>query len=384
MPDHKIDVLMTTYNSAHFLEETISSIINQTHKNFKLVIVDDGSTDNTGSVLEKFSRSDERILVLKKENGGIVSAINHGIKYCDAEFIARHDADDLSAPDRFEVQLTYLLNNPDCVAVSAQLRNIDENGTYLGSISPTDCSVRSDNSSIPAIEPYIMQPLMMARSAAIHETGGYRNLCVAEDSDLCWRLSDIGRLHTIPRVLGSYRTHSGSITRSSIVRGRQMAVWSQLAALSDQRRKNKKTDIQFDDALFKKLKPLSLLSEMVEVSRKYCENTGEENWLKFSMCAKLLDVCYYKPYLPEYSDIVFIKKTIESNKNFYKSPSCAFLRQAMQAMSVRLILKGKILNALRLTAWPLWPALIPRAILFSVLSEENRIKLKKLLKPERH
>lgn len=379
MSDYETDVLMAAYNCAPFIEETVRSILAQSYRSFRLIIADDGSTDETAAIVRRLAEGDDRILLMQKENGGIVSALEYGLGACTAPFIARHDADDLSDPERFAREIAYLKAHPDCVAVSAQLRDIDERGRDLGTYSPTDCAVRGDCWSVPAKEPYIMQPLMMVRSEALRAAGGYRKLAVAEDSDLCWRLNERGRLHTIPEIMGSYRTHAGSITRVSVVRGRQMAVWSQLAALSAQRRERGRPDLVFDEALFRRLAPLTSLDAMISVATDLCSDPQEELWMRYAICAKLLDVCYYKPYLPDMADIGCIRRTIRAAPALYHSDAGAFLRRAMKAIAMRLLVRGHVAEGLRLVEVWQWPGLLPRAAGYLLFSERRRVQIKQVL-----
>ncbi|NHN88396.1 glycosyltransferase family 2 protein [Acetobacter conturbans] len=378
MPSHRIDVLMTTYNGAQFLPQTLNSILNQTFKDFRLIIVDDGSTDNSPEILSDFCKKDSRIQVVRQENRGIVPALCNGLTLCEAPFLARHDADDISDPTRFERELAYLETHPDCVALSAQARYIDADSADLGVVTAVkDLNLACDD-SLPAHEPYLLQPLLMARSEAVRSVGGYRHLTVSEDSDLCWRLQEIGRLHILPEVLGSYRRHANSITTTSVMRGRQIAIWSQLAALSAQRRRHGKPDITFSEDLMQKLNAESTLEGMMKVALPVCM-TEERSWFSMAVCAKLLEVCYYRPYEPDRSDIIFIKKTINANKELYNSGKGDFLKRAMHAASSRLLIEGRIGDALSLTEWQRWPSLVPRTILRVVLSEETRVRIRRFL-----
>lgn len=112
----KISVLMPVYNSANSLEVAVNSILNQSFKDFELIAVNDGSTDNSLEILEKISSFDSRLKVYSKSNGGIVSALNYGIDHCNGEFIARMDSDDISKKNRFIDQIEHLeFNNLDLI-----------------------------------------------------------------------------------------------------------------------------------------------------------------------------------------------------------------------------------------------------------------------------
>src|ERR1700730_9938332 len=111
----RISVLMPVFNNDRYIVEAVESILNQTVTDFEFVIVDDGSTDQTGTILAGYESRDPRIRGIRQKNGGIVSALNSGMAFCRGEYIARMDSDDISEPNRFSLQMDYLDNNPDCV-----------------------------------------------------------------------------------------------------------------------------------------------------------------------------------------------------------------------------------------------------------------------------
>lgn len=104
----RISIIMPVYNGQRFIDEAIDSIITQTFKDFELIIIDDGSNDNTNAILNDWIRRDNRIKIHKQSNSGIVSALNKGIEIATGDYIARMDADDLSHPERLELQYDYL------------------------------------------------------------------------------------------------------------------------------------------------------------------------------------------------------------------------------------------------------------------------------------
>lgn len=106
----KISVLMPTYNCAKYLPQSISSIINQSFKDFEFIIVDDGSTDNTEEIVRSFK--DNRIKYNKIKHSGTSAALNFGLKHCHYEWVARIDADDLNTPNRLKRQAAFLDANP--------------------------------------------------------------------------------------------------------------------------------------------------------------------------------------------------------------------------------------------------------------------------------
>ena len=128
-----ISILLPVYNGEKFLKSTINSMLNSTYKKFELVIVNDGSTDKSESIIKSFD--DDRISLYYKSNSGLVDTLNYGIKKCSNEIIMRMDADDLIHPLKIEKQLKafqksdtilmgtegYLINNNDEVTGNIKL-----------------------------------------------------------------------------------------------------------------------------------------------------------------------------------------------------------------------------------------------------------------------
>ncbi len=131
-----ISVLMPVHNAGDFLVEAIESIKWQTYPHWELIAVDDGSTDNSLAILKRFARKDSRIKVFHfKKNKGIAPALNYGLKKAKGQCLARMDADDVSLPRRFELELKYLKKHSRVVGAGSQIALIDENGHFLGSKS---------------------------------------------------------------------------------------------------------------------------------------------------------------------------------------------------------------------------------------------------------
>jgi len=106
----KISVIVPIYNKELFLKKSISSILEQTEKNIEIILVDDGSTDNSSKICEEFAKKDSRVLYRRKENGGLTSARNHGRRYASGEYIAFVDPDDYIEKDAYEKMLAYSKN----------------------------------------------------------------------------------------------------------------------------------------------------------------------------------------------------------------------------------------------------------------------------------
>lgn len=103
-----ISVVMPVYNAEKYLGEAIQSILNQTYTDFEFIIINDGSTDKSLEIIEKYKKQDERILLISRENRGLVASLNEGIEKAKGKYIARMDADDISLPERFKKQLALM------------------------------------------------------------------------------------------------------------------------------------------------------------------------------------------------------------------------------------------------------------------------------------
>jgi glycosyltransferase involved in cell wall biosynthesis len=122
-----VSVIIPAHNDAATVERTISSVLNQTYPNLEVLVVDDGSTDETAFLVQRMADADPRIRLLQKANGGLVSARNYGIAHAGGEFIAPIDADDLWHPEKIKKQVTVMRDRGDRVGlVYCWSRAVDE------------------------------------------------------------------------------------------------------------------------------------------------------------------------------------------------------------------------------------------------------------------
>lgn len=305
----KIDVLIPAYNSEATVREALASIQRQTIRDIRLIVVNDGSTDGTGAVLREIAAEDSRVLLVETSNGGIVSALNKAIELSTAPFLARHDTDDIAFPERFERQLAYFDASPDCVAVSANAWFIGEDGRRLGSQSQFAGDVRPDAHALPSEEPYLMHPFLMVRRETMQQVGGYRYVFHAEDTDLYWRLLPLGRLHSLPDLLGEYRMNPNSVSSASVQNGRVAATYSQLAAISHLRRERGELDLPFRREDMDAMRRLGSLTEIVAFAARML-SAAEAEYLRLAVAAKLLRLASYRPYLLEAGDCRFIARAL--------------------------------------------------------------------------
>ncbi|MBV9508766.1 MAG: glycosyltransferase [Caulobacteraceae bacterium] len=353
-----VDVIIPVYNGEKYLVDAVRSIQEQTVRDIRVIVVDDGSTDATPQILEGLARSDARISILTKPNSGIVDALNLALSDCSADFIARHDADDLAYPDRFETQLDYLNRRPDCVALSGVVRHIDARGEAIGSFGRLPPPEWADASFVPSIEPYLIHPFLMMRRSAAVAAGGYRHVLHSEDTDLYWRLRERGKLHNLEQVLGDYRLHDESISGGSLKNGRVMAISSQLSAISARRRAAGAPDLKFDRRQNQDLKDRSDSLEKLYDYAQADLDLEEKAHLRAALSAKMLELAGYRPYEVALSDCSFMRSAAVEKLGALSAKNRAFLVRRYSGTVARLAYKGRWSEARAL----LWPEILPATL----------------------
>lgn len=127
-----ITVLLPCYNAMPYLREALESIIHQTYTNLEILCINDGSTDETGKVLEEYAATDKRITVIHNEtNIKLIRSLNKGIALASGDYIARMDSDDISAPDRIEKELEFMLKNPEVDIVGCTCFIMNDSGAVI-------------------------------------------------------------------------------------------------------------------------------------------------------------------------------------------------------------------------------------------------------------
>jgi glycosyltransferase involved in cell wall biosynthesis len=202
-----ISVIMPSYNNGPYIGSAIESILNQTYGNFELLIIDDGSNDNTNIVLN--SLSDSRIKVIRNHQRlGLVNSLNIGIECAIGEYIARMDTDDIAEPIRLREQLSYLKKNPDCIFIGSWFIKFKDK-KFKKCKLPTNYKYLS---TVLLLHNSFAHPTIMGKTE-LFKKEKYRNeFKDAEDYDLIVRLSKYGKIANIPKYLLYYRIHNKSIS----------------------------------------------------------------------------------------------------------------------------------------------------------------------------
>jgi glycosyltransferase involved in cell wall biosynthesis len=207
-----VSALMPVYNAEPYLAEAVESILGQTFADFEFLIVNDGSTDRSGAILERYAARDRRIRLTSRPNTGYTVALNQLLDLASGEFVARMDADDVALPQRLARQVDYLRAHPDVVCVGSAVHMIDAAGRFLRNGHPGMDHEAIQQRALAGDCP-LNHPSVMMRRAAVEAVGGYHaEFEPAEDLDLWLRLGEVGRLVNLPEVLMKYRQHVASFS----------------------------------------------------------------------------------------------------------------------------------------------------------------------------
>ncbi len=204
-----ISVILPVYNGEKFIKKTLESILNQTFKDFEILIIDNASTDHTPTILKTAATQDARIKILTNvKNIGLVGSLNKGLKEAKGLYCARIDADDIALPERFEKQIDFLEKHPNVVAVGTWAEKFDAESGLI----KTPTSAAYVRATLLFHSPMVHPSVMLRANILKQHNLKYRPITPVEDFDFWTRLSQTGDLANIPEVLLKYRIHAGSIT----------------------------------------------------------------------------------------------------------------------------------------------------------------------------
>ena len=207
----KISVVMPVYNGEKYIEEAIDSILNQTFSDFEFIIIDDGSTDKTESIIKSYN--DKRIKYIKNEkNLGVARSLNKGLDIAQGEYIARMDADDISLPKRFKKQLRYMSKHKDIAVCGSAIELFGgEKVKKVYTVTGTE------NMKINMLfGSCLYHPTVMMR-ASIVKKDGYRydeEYDKVEDFELWTRIIYRYKINNVKNVLLRYRKHENQVTQN--------------------------------------------------------------------------------------------------------------------------------------------------------------------------
>jgi Glycosyl transferase family 2 len=227
IPNHaappRVTVLMPAFNSAAYVDAAIRSILSQTFTDFELLIVDDGSTDGTREKVAAWT--DHRIRVVRNEsNIGLTRSLNRGLALARGAFVARHDADDVSHPERLARQVEHLDSHDAVAVVGAQVRYIGSDGRRIGAAPwPKSTSPLAIRWQLLFDSPFVHTAVMFRHAIVWGDLRGYdETFATSQDYELWSRMAAAGhQMRNLRDVLVDFRTHSTSVSASYSLEGIQ-------------------------------------------------------------------------------------------------------------------------------------------------------------------
>lgn len=213
-----VSIILPVYNAERYITLAIESILHQTFTNFELITIDDGSTDQSETIIK--SIADPRILYYKNDvNAGLAYTLNKGIALSKGVFIARMDADDIALPNRIEKQLHYLQNNPSVDMIDCIMQYIDDEGKNLHKTNATELSYIEIKKTLPKSN-CLGHSSILIRGAVLRKYK-YKNVG-NEDYELWLRMIADGIIiHKLNDILLKYRIHQNSYTFTAHTKGIQ-------------------------------------------------------------------------------------------------------------------------------------------------------------------
>ncbi len=266
-----ISVIMAVFNAEDYLVEAIESIINQSITNIEIIIINDGSTDKSLSIIEGYAKLDSRIIYKSRENKGLIYSLNEGIQLSKGQYIARMDADDIALPQRLKLQYEFIENNQLDICGGDYI-TIDEKGIKLKDhITPKHKSdiFLSLLANVPFAHPTVfIRKKFLLDNQLQYGLNGHRH---AEDLDLWIRMFDAGaRFGNVGEYILKYRSFKQSLSSSN--------------------HKNIKKEANQQHDIFTK----NHISDIQKVLNQFCRQTSNTNDTEKIVAKALMRYLYIK------------------------------------------------------------------------------------------
>jgi glycosyltransferase involved in cell wall biosynthesis len=203
-----VSVIIPCYNQARFLSEAIESVLDQTYRRFEVIVVDDGSSDNTSEVAARYPS----VRCYRQQNQGLAAARNRGLSQSTGDYLVFLDADDRLLPEALETGVVCLSSHPECAFAYGHIRLISSDGSPLA--SPRQAAVVNEHYRTLLSRNYIWTPgVAMYRRAVFHSVAGFNPLVnAAADYDLNIRIARDFPIYCHDKAVLEYRTHGSNMS----------------------------------------------------------------------------------------------------------------------------------------------------------------------------
>ncbi|MDN3548010.1 glycosyltransferase family 2 protein [Mucilaginibacter aquaedulcis] len=269
----KITVLMPAYNAGKYIREAIDSVLQQTFTDFELLIVNDGSTDNTVEVIQSFN--DPRIVMIYQDNKGVSLALNKGLQYARAPYVARFDADDVCVAERLDLQYKFMTDNPEYTIIGSAANYMDMDGNFLFTSIPPAIQNDDIQQLDPSVCPFIHSTVFYKKEVILNAGGYNEHAYTFEDHFLWANILKSQKACNFSQPLIKLRLNPESIT------------------IDEKWRPSKFLEIKYASLKNRSITPQEgiLLAEMGE--KQYSPKIKEGSY--YALCAKKLLVNSFQP-----------------------------------------------------------------------------------------
>jgi glycosyltransferase involved in cell wall biosynthesis len=212
MKDTLVSVIIPAYKAGQYIKETIQGVLDQTHTNFELIIIDDGSPDNQADVIAPIAASDPRIQYIKQKNGGVSSARNHGYRLSKGSFLAFLDADDIWLPNNLELKLAKFSSDTALGLIHSDMAIMDGNSKLTGETKSgkeghiLDDLLSWNGTCVPT------PSSILVKREVVEKVGNFDlKLSNAADQEFFFRVAKAYKIGRVPAITWWYRVHDNQM-----------------------------------------------------------------------------------------------------------------------------------------------------------------------------
>jgi len=323
-----ISVIMSVYNGETYLKESVESILKQTFKDFEFIIINDGSTDKSLEIINRYKKLDDRIILISRENRGLIASLNEGIKKAKGKYIARMDADDISLATRFEEQIKFMEENPDIGVCGSWIEVFGENKNdtiWKMQKSNDELKVRL-LFSVPVAHPSVMMKKDIIDKYNLKYKEAYKH---AEDYQFWLDFSRYTNFSNIQKVLFRYRYLDTSVsrvadssqddTRYNIIQSIFTQVLKKLNIKNTEEENRLHFTIGLNERIAKEDIDLNVLdkylTKLIEANQKV--NYFDQKYLMKFLSRKFLIVVYYQLKRKNYQMLKILKSKYLYTATYY-------------------------------------------------------------------
>jgi len=210
-----VSIIMPIYNSSKWISDSIKSVVNQSFDNWELIIVNDGSTDNSVEIIQQYL-NDKRIKLFHQKNLGPANARNIGISNCNGEFLAFLDSDDIWLHEKLQIQLQFFESNPHIGLVYSNYNLFYDNPKLTFPLKQSNWFHTWPDNHRLLVYDFIGILTVVVRTSIIKELGGFNeNLFGTEDWDLWIKVAQFNKISKIEKVTASYRVHPDGLSQTA-------------------------------------------------------------------------------------------------------------------------------------------------------------------------